>query len=579
MCGIAGVVGSTEGAQALLAGVAHRGPDARALWLGRRVAIGAARLRTVGDARSDQPIASASGRLRLVGNAEIFNWRDLGGAAPGQSDLTTWLEHFERVGEVAFSAIRGPFALAIVDTVDERVWLARDEWGVRPLFVRRESAGLAFASEIEPLLARGPVLRDERGWDALLAFQFSLPGRSPWQDLHPVAPGTWLSVRLRDGGQEIDQGQFRCIAGADAPLEQAAREAFRLQGRAPGRVGLTLSGGLDSSVVAGSLVREGLRPDVAAVGWFPEGGPELDERPHARAVAEELGIELLEVPITGDAYRAAWSEVLARLGGPVAGPGSVSQYLVARALREEGGARFVFSGQGGDELFGGYERHRQLLQLDLGRPRDPAPGYEQLLPEGTIDPAARLLFRGADLLPHLEPERAGGVMAAATALPRPGADLAERVLAFELRVLLPGLLHVEDATVAAFGMEGRVPFLDPVLAGSARSRPLVEKSPPDTPRRLFRELFAPVLPVSAARRRDKMGFPVPLSRWLAGPLRDLVEDASIQSHLADLGLRPSGCLALRAGRLPPRLSWFLLASALALETLGTAASRAGRQAS
>jgi hypothetical protein len=175
-----------------------------------------------------------------------------------------------------------------------------------------------------------------------------------------------------------------------------------------------------------------------------------------------------------------------------------------------------------------------------------------------------VLFRGAELLPYLEPARQAGVRQAAAELPRSGPGGAERLVAFENDVLLPGLLLVEDATFAAFGIEGRVPLVDPVVARVLRAIPLAEKSPEDAPRRLFRAAFAGRLPEAAARRTDKMGFPVPLAAWLDGPLRFLRHEHPGLARLGEIGFRPEILPALRRGALGARTQAFVVAVAEAL---------------
>jgi hypothetical protein len=172
-----------------------------------------------------------------------------------------------------------------------------------------------------------------------------------------------------------------------------------------------------------------------------------------------------------------------------------------------------------------------------------------------------VLFRGGDLLAHLEPDRARDLRRAAAAAPADGAGLAGRTLGFEWEWLLPGLLAVEDATVAAFGMEGRVPLLDPGLVRAIRPIPLDAKSPPEEPRRLFRDLLGDRLPAAVRDRRDKMGFPVPLDDWLRGPLRHLRHEHPGLPLLADLGFEPSLRVALEDGSLGSRTTAFIIAVA------------------
>jgi len=563
VCGIAGSLGRGSVVPGLVRALDHRGPDHAGWREDGGLAVGAARLRVTGDSRGDMPLVSSSGRTVLVVNGEVFNHRELFGPADGASDLRGLPDLLEREGPSALSRIRGPFALAAFDREARTLLVARDELGVRPLFVVEDRSSVVCASEVLALCsATGRTRRDEEAWAHLLALQFWPRDRTPWRDVRPVKPGSWRRYRLIDGALGFEDGVIS-YGGGEGDLESALHAAFALQKESRLRTGLSLSGGLDSSAVAGGLSHAGGAVSLAATGWFPGAPTTMDERPWARAVAAELDVPLLDVPITAEAYLDAWPRVLEALGGPLAGPGAASQWLVCRALAREG-VGVVFSGQGGDELFGGYERHRLLLQRDLGETPKPAPGYERLLSEDAVDPVAAVLFRGARLLPLLEPELRSRVLSARRALPEPTAPLVDRLLEYEVTAILPGLLAVDDRTTAAFGMEGRVPLLDPVVARLARAIPLSEKSPPDAPRRAFRQACASFLPKAVRDRRDKMGFPVPLDAWLDGPWRSLRHDHPGLSLLEDVGFRPDARVALENGSLRGRDAWFVLSVAWSL---------------
>lgn len=571
MCGIAGSLGRPELVPALVKGLRHRGPDHAGWRVDGELAVGASRLRVTGDARGDMPLLSTSGNVVVALNGEIFNHEDLFGRDHG-SDVVGLPDLLERDGPEALSRIRGPFALVAYDLRDRSLLVARDEYGVRPLFVHEARGSVAAASEVGALADLvGPLSRDERAWDHLLAFQFWPPDRTPWADLTPVPPGTWRRFELEGSGCVRTEGRIAYVGGGD-DLGRAVQEAFTLQASSGLKTGITLSGGLDSSVVLGGVLRAGASVDVAVTGWFPASGAAFDERPWARAVARESGVPLREVGITADAYLEAWPKVLRAMGGPLAGPGAASQWLLCRALADEG-VGVVFSGQGGDELFGGYERHRQLLQRDLGVPLDPAPGYERLLAAGAdsagVDLASAALYRGRALLPYVTPERARGMERARQTLPGGAGPIADRLLEYEIGTLLPGLLAVDDRTSAAFGMEGRVPLLDPVIGRLARREPLSVKSPPSSPRSLFRAVTRTLLPDAVAERRDKMGFPVPLDEWFAGPWRALRHDHPGLGRLTDVGFRPEVQAALASGSLRGRDAWFVLSVAFALESAAT----------
>ncbi len=561
MCGIAAVLGSGVVLESLVQRIAHRGPDSHKCIGTNSVGLGAARLRIHGGAEADMPLQSRCGSIALVANGEIFNHEMLFGTTQQDSDLQGLADLWAVEGERALTRVRGPFALALWDRRDDSLLIARDEFGVRPLYWRVEDGVVSVASEAVALFGDNPPARDSAAWAHLLAFQFQPAGATLWQGINEVAPGTWLRFRHTPSGLTQRSGSFQCEGSED--LRSALLQSGALQRPRSADAALLLSGGVDSSLVLGLLRAAGALPRLAVVGHFGPQHPHCDERAAARAVARECAVPLLEVCITPQQHLAALRPLLRALGGPNAGPGGPSQWVLAQTLAREG-CRIVFSGTGGDEIFGGYERTRLAQQRAAGVHLRPAAGYQSLA-AATGPLAQALLFRGRSLLPLLETEVAAAVMQASAVLPLDGPNLATELEAFELRALLPGLLAVDDRCFAAFGMEGRVPLLDPLLAHAALRVPLQERSPEHAPRALLRAAAADLLPESAARRRDKMGFPVPLAEWCAGPWRDALLDPSVGRELEAIGFRPEVRAALNGGRLAPREQWFLLACAFTRE--------------
>jgi asparagine synthase (glutamine-hydrolysing) len=517
----------------------------------------------VGGGGGDQPLKSKCGRLVVVFNGEVFNYKELGLGESSTSDVAFLADKLLEHGPSYLSRLRGPFALAALDVRDHTLLLARDERSIRPLYFAVSPTGIKVASEVAPLLSQNSTL-DTLAWDHLLAFQFWPPDRTPFLGVTPLSAGSWRRYALKGSLKLEAQGTVRFRSEATLDAASALADAFALQAPVQGKAAATLSGGLDSSAVVGSLKDAGKTVDFAAVGWFEGASSRFDERPFARAVAKELAIPLLEVPISKEAFVAAWPKLISALGGPVGGPGGPAQWLVSEAIAAQG-ASVVYSGQGGDELFGGYERYRLLQQWDAGQPMTPSEGYEGLLSGFSGDPARQFLFRGRELLPWLQEERRRGVLNAARALPSPHSKLAEAVPSFEREIILPGLLSIEDRTHSAFGMEGRVPLLDPLLARAAEAVPFAIKSPAHAPRSWFKQLLGTRLPQAAAARKDKMGFPVPIQDWFKGPLSSATMDELKLDRLVELGFLPSVREALRRGDLPARTVYFLASAGLCLD--------------
>ncbi|MHC4135353.1 MAG: asparagine synthetase B family protein [Planctomycetota bacterium] len=536
MCGIAGEVGRESGwVTRALERMEHRGPDAGGVLRGGCATLGCRRLAIRG---STQPRATRRGLLAY--NGEVFNTGELvkdlarHGVTPSSSSVDDGGDTevvgalLDVYGIAAVDRLNGMFALAWDD--GEVVWLARDPAGIKPLYYR----GGRFASEIRPLL--------DGGGAALCG-----PALARWLTFH-AAYGTetfFAGVRRVPSGGIVALPEGRVVRerhpalrfGAPNPGATAARLA-KVLARAvrdatpPERFGIALSGGVDSTLVAALAQGDA----IAYHGRVEAEG--CDESPYARAAAHALALPLVEVPITAAACRDAFPAVVEALEEPVAGPGSLAQWLVAsRAARD---VRILLSGCGGDELFGGYARAAALVR------DEPPAGLEAYAPLfrrvralpparralALLDRRAPALFHADFLAAHPAPtEEFLDFFAAGDLHPLAAAARAE------LHITLPALLQVEDRITTAFSLEGRVPLLDRRLLRTAmRLAPEARVNADGWLKALFREAAAPVLPPAVRDRRDKMGFPLPLGEWLKGPWRSFAGDVLLDSHTLRRGM-------------------------------------------
>lgn len=514
MCGIAGAVAGAPGVvERMLEGLRHRGPDGPAAADGRLARLGCARLRIRGGDDGAQPLRTRKGLL--VFNGEIYNTGELvkdlawhGVTVPDRSDTAILGALLDQYGIAAVDRLNGMYAFAWDD--GERVWLARDPVGIKPLYYR----GTAFASEITPLLTGGarPSAPAIARW---LSFHCAYGEETFFEGVRRVPPGG--IVTLPDG--RVHRAASPSLAPAppnpslDAELlrkvlERAVRDATPSE-----PFGVSLSGGLDSTLVA--ALAPGAR--VAFHGHVAEEG--CDESAYARAAADALGLPLRPVPVTEKACREALPKVVRAMEEPAAGPGVLGQWLVAEAAARE--VRILLSGCGGDELFGGYARAAAITR------DEPPPGLEAYAPlfarvKG-LDPRARvlaLLDRRGDALFTRE---------FLDAHPPPHEEFLDRfkgdALRAELGITLPALLHVEDRVTMAFGIEGRVPLLDRRLLRSAvRLGDAARVDGSGRLKALLRDAASPLLPAVVRARRDKMGFPIPIGTWCAGPWREMIRD-------------------------------------------------------
>ena len=636
MCGLAGVVRALpqSGAEKLdatddvavvtrmLDRLVHRGPDGRDVVTSAgttpcptmlRTVLGATRLAVFDRERGAQPMTSRCGRHVLALNGAIVNHVELRDRVRGHGrslhstcDTEVLLELLAAEGTGALGHVNGMFAGVWLDVADGTVRLFRDPCGVKPLFLRRTADATWFASEIKALLVV-PGARRERDDAALLdylTFQVPLGERTFFEGIRQVPAGTVLTLRAGrphsgDGACESRAPlpawagplpQPGTAAEAAAALGALVRSAVEQHVRSDVALGAHLSGGVDSSLVAALAARRHPTPLPAFVGAFAVDG--FDERPHAAAVAAEIGAAVHEVVLDEQTLFAALRPSHAAMDEPMAGPGLPAQWCVARAAADE--VTVVLGGQGGDELHAGYVRHlvahlgaalRDLVgRGDTARMARLAPqmdalrGYEPLLRAALRDgllgaegQAYGLFRRGralgdvlaGDLLQswreHDPRERfADALHRVARAAPdRDEASDVADVVRFDRRYVLPALLAVDDRTSSAFSLESRVPLLDRRVVAFVESLPDAWLIGDGEPKGLLRRAAGDDLPSAARRRRDKMGFPVPLVEWARGPWRAALTDLLGRGVLRERGeLSDSGVeRLLRADDVAGRELW------------------------
>jgi asparagine synthase (glutamine-hydrolysing) len=587
MCGIAGIyrfgdapLGESTWAEdhdrvtAMLRAIEYRGPDDAGLEQPGRVTFGARRLSILDVAGGHQPLSDASGRVWAAQNGELYDMPRLRAdlatrhtfRTHGDTELLPYL-YLEK-GVAAVEGLRGMFAVAIHDTDDGTLLLARDPLGVKPLYWTRVGDRLLFASELKALLTDPAVPRelDMDGVGRYLALSY-VPGEATvFRAIRKLRPGCRMVVT--PSGLRIERywawPDFTpAPALADAPLDALAEqvserlaESARAMLLSDRPVGVLLSGGVDSSLLA-ALLPEELRRETRTFSIGFEDGGHHDERMYARQVAEHLGTRHHESTVSMDLARDV-PRVFALLDEPCADSAAVPAYLVAREASEH--VTVVLSGTGGDELFGGYQRHRLpalLATLDwlprgLARAgaqwlgdRDhhrrtvtgerlvlagkllEARGREPFLDSylSTMQPAPPARWREATALaadPTTVAAKLAEEMAAELGhLPEDPAAIA--AAADHLWYLPDDLLLKEDRTTMGASIEGRVPYLDDALVRHAATLPPRARLEGATGKRVLRRLAEQKLPPGISSRR-KHGFSVPIEDWLRGPLEELAGD-------------------------------------------------------
>ncbi|MEX0695803.1 MAG: asparagine synthase (glutamine-hydrolyzing), partial [Rhodospirillales bacterium] len=381
MCGIAGLMSSDGSAPAetlltcMADALAHRGPDGRGTYALDDVAMVQNRLAIIDLETGDQPLHAPAdaehGKLALVANGEIYNHIELRQQMTRVSfgtgsDCEPMLYLYRRYKLDFCEHLRGMYAVAIHDPDDGALVLARDPFGIKPLYYGVASDGFVFASEPQALLAAGlvkPAL-DPGKRDELLALQFTTGAETIFPGIYRVLPGETLVIR---GGRIAERALLSALppgaplkTGQDQALldfDRIITDSVSVHQRSDVPYGMFLSGGIDSSVILAVMRRLNEMPVHALTAGFPGTGVH-DERDHARAVARAAGAEHEEITVTADDFWRELPAIAAAMDDPAADYAVLPSYMLARKARASG-LKVVLSGEGGDELFAGYGRYRR----------------------------------------------------------------------------------------------------------------------------------------------------------------------------------------------------------------------------
>ncbi|MGE4218474.1 MAG: asparagine synthase (glutamine-hydrolyzing) [Alphaproteobacteria bacterium] len=516
MCGIAGIMsrdGSAPDIRLLdrfAAALLHRGPDGEGRHAQGDVAMVQRRLAIIDLVTGDQPLYEPGGAA-LVANGEIYNYIELRQAMPETafrtgSDCEAPLHLYRRDGLEFARSLRGMYAIAIHDPAEGRLVLARDPFGIKPLYYVETATLFAFASEPQALVAAGlvrPELAPEPR-DELLQLQFTCGRHTIFRGIERVLPGETLVVQ---GGRVVERRRLPALPeAADPPpattetalarLDAVLEESVALHQRSDVPYGLFLSGGIDSASVLALMARLNERPVRCFTVGF--GGTAVhDERTHARTLAAAVGAQHVEVPFDEADFLSLLPRVAAAMDEPAADYAVLPTWKLAREASKD--LKVVLSGEGGDELFGGYGRYRSVM-------RPWWLGGRTLRARGTFD-----------RLGVLRDERPGwrdGIAAAETMAALPGRTRLQTAQAVDIADWLPNdLLTKLDRCLMAHGLEGRTPFLDPAVARFAFPLPDARKVHKGRGKWLLRCWLDKVLPQAQPFAR-KRGFTVPVGEWL-----------------------------------------------------------------
>jgi len=516
MCGIAGfmTVDGTAPSDAVVdafaRALAHRGPDGHGTFREKNVALVQTRLSIIDLETGQQPLYDDQGNV-LSANGEIYNFVELRAALPDMamktnSDCEPPLHLYARKGVAFLDELRGMFAISIYDRERDRLVLSRDPFGIKPLYYAETPRGFAFASEPQALIASGIVKPEvnERARNSFLQLQFSTGRHTVFEGIKRVLPGETLIVErglvvdhimkiaLPPGGpRAIDEDQ------ATRQMEKALIDSVKVHQRSDVPYGLFLSGGIDSSALLSLMAELNDMPIKAYTAGF-SGTDVPDERKHARMLAKKVGADHTEVEFDETDFLTLLPKVAEAIDDPVADYAVLPTYKLAREAAKE--VKVVLSGEGADELLGGYGRYRSY--------RRPWPLRKTLRGSGTFD--------GLGVFKHeMGKEWHKGIENAERYLKNFKFTRLQRAQGVDLIDWLPHDLLIKlDRCLMANGVEGRTPFLDPVVADAVFYLPDGLKIQNKMGKSILRHWLNRRLP-EAQPFSKKRGFKVPVGHWIA----------------------------------------------------------------
>ncbi|HEX2114377.1 MAG TPA: asparagine synthase (glutamine-hydrolyzing) [Alphaproteobacteria bacterium] len=536
MCGIAGLMtarrdGPDPTVLARMAdALAHRGPDGRKHYLVGNVGLAHNRLAIIDLETGDQPLYEPGGAA-LVANGEIYNYLELRQELHGvnfatNSDCEPALWLYRRHGLAFVEKLRGMYAIALHDPKAGRLVLARDPFGIKPLYYVESEHGLAFASEPQALIAAGLAARaiDSGPQAELLELQFTTRRDTIFPGIERVLPGETIVVadgkiveRHRRAALPAEGPDERDEAAALEQLEKALLDSVEVHQRADVPYGMFLSGGIDSSALLALMARLNARPVVALTAHFP-GSQAPDERLAAQAVAKSVGARHIEVEVTAQDFWSLLPRVAAAMDDPAADYACVPTFKLAARAKEEG-LKVVLSGEGGDELFGGYGRYRSVM-------RPWWMGGRAMRRKG--------IFDGLGVLRQRTVGWRDGIAAAEATERINGRSRLQVAQAMDCADWLPNdLLAKLDRCLMAHGVEGRTPFLDPAVASIAFRLPDRLKVRDRKGKWLLRRWLDAALPEAGAFA-PKRGFTVPVAEWIHAEGAKLGPLVAAQPGIADV---------------------------------------------
>ncbi len=578
--------------------IAHRGPDDKGIEHTDDLIFGHVRLAIIDIEHGRQPMKSPTGRYTLVFNGEIYNYLELrqqlvvkGYKLKTNSDSEVLLYLYIEYGNKLLDYIVGMFAFAIYDNLEKTIFLARDHFGVKPLYYFLKDGLFVFASEIKAIL-KYPKIKSEVNYPSLyeyLVFQLVLNQNTLFKNIYKLEPATYLVIKKGKIVEKKEYWKLKYDIDDSISIEDYSAELLSLlessvsrQMRSDLPVGAYLSGGLDSSIVATLAAKNYDRKLKTFTGAF-KGLKEYNEIKYARLVSKALNSEHHIVYPDCKDFLNSFEKIIYHMDEPAAGPGVFPQYMVSKLASRY--VKVALGGSGGDEIFGGYSRYlvaylEQCIKGSIFETQEEGkhivtlksiipnmPVLKQYIPMiknqfsiGLFDKMDKRYFqlinRAIDLyqtysrsfLENLDKEYIFNEFSKVFNYPHTKSYF-NKMTHYDLKTLLPSLLHVEDRVSMAVSLESRVPLLDKRIAELSAQIPPTKKFFGGKTKYILLQAVKNILPKEIVNRKDKMGFPVPLNEWFSGPLRDYLLGILTSKKARERGIFDSKNVKLAINRI------------------------------
>ena len=578
MCGFVGIINKNKQEiysnilEKMATTIHHRGPDEDGIFIDGNIGFFHKRLSIIDLSTGQQPMTFNN--CTIVFNGEIYNYIELrndlikkGHEFRTTSDTEVLLHLYVEYGDNFVNLLNGMFAFIIYDKTNKKLFIARDHFGIKPLYWYRDETKIIFGSEIKALLAHPEIAAeaDPENLQEYLTFQFILGEGTMFKNICKVQPGHYVTIDLLSWKTDIVKywipnfniDHYHTEEYFIAQLQKILDETISQQLRSDVAVGTYLSGGLDSSLVTIMAAKFLGKPFKSFSGAFHE-GPEFNELKYARIAANAAQSELLEIFPTEQEFIDLVPKLIYHLDEPVAGPGLFPQYIVSKLASKH--VKVILGGQGGDEIFGGYARYmvaylEQALKGAINESNEEdehivslasilpnLPSLKQYLPmmksfwkSDAFEPMDRRYYNlinrmGAtsDFL-HADVKSKCYDAAIFNKFSRYFNDpdtksYFNKMTHFDMQGSLPGLLQVEDRVSMSVSIESRVPLLDRRIVDLISTMPAGMKFKGGEMKYLLKKTIHNYIPEQIMNRKDKMGFPVPLHIWSKNKAKGFIMD-------------------------------------------------------